>query len=62
MAEINVHTENIPQHVSDMLCESLLGAVKRYLRQPGAREKLIARAKQYYKDHGIEDPETSESS
>lgn len=59
MAEINVCTENIPKYVADALCEDLLAAVKKYLQQPGAREKLIARAKRFYEENGIKEEETA---
>lgn len=46
MADIQVDTANIPQHISDAICDDLLKSIKEYIRKnPGAAQALEERGR-----------------
>ena len=46
MADIQVDTANIPQYISDAICDDLLKSIKEYIRKnPGAAQALEERGR-----------------
>lgn len=50
MPEIKVNTAEIPSHVCDELCSTLLSSIKSYIaKNPRAAEELQRRGEEFYR-------------